>query len=265
MEFKKIITEDLEKIKELSPEGWVDICPIIENYIKYKFCHSIKLIENNELLGIGTAIFYENTSWIAHLIVPEKHRNKGYGSKILNYLCEYCFNNGFKSILLFATEMGYPLYKKYGFKIQTEYLQYEKTHDFEYNYDKNIRNISVNDYSKIFELDYIATGENRQKLLTKYLDNGFVYLVNENIIGFYLLNLGEGLIIAMNEVAGLELMKLRISNKKQSTVPVKNNIANEYFRENNFKELKKIKRMIYGNGIILKDENIYNRIGGNFG
>src|SRR5215469_106565 len=124
MKFEKIIKDDIEVINQLSPENWGHIAPKIEQYLRMDFCHSIKLVNKNEIIGIGTAILYKNSCWIAHIIVKDKHRNKGIGTKILNYLCDYCKNNGYRTIILFATEMGYPLYKKYGFEIQTEYIQY---------------------------------------------------------------------------------------------------------------------------------------------
>lgn len=265
MNFEKLEFGDLEYIKQLSPDSWGDITPKIELYIKMDFCYTIKLVENNKIIGIGTAIFYENTSWIAHLIVNQKYRNNGYGTKILDYLCDYCRKNGYKKILLFATDMGYPLYIKYGFKVQTEYVLYEKTIETNYNFKDNISDIKLKDREKIFELDKFAVGEGRKELLLQFISDGLIYKQNNIITGFYLQSLGEGLIIANNIEAGMELLKLRISKNKQSVIPVDNLIANEYFRENKFTEMKKVRRMIFGNGIEYKNENIYNRIGGNFG
>jgi len=265
MNFIKTLITDIEEINELSPENWGNIGPKIELYLKMDFCHSIKIMENNEIIGIGTAILYGDTSWIAHLIVKDSFRNKGFGTKILNYLCEYCKNNGYKTILLFATDMGYPLYKKYGFEIQTEYVQYAKTKDIENNLSQNIKRIEKNDFQKILNLDKIVTGEDRKKLLYNFIDDGYVYKNNNIINGYYLCNVGEGLIIANNKEAGLELTKLRILKNSHATIPINNIIANDYFKENNFDIIMKIKRMIYGNKIECKNEKIYNRIGGNFG
>lgn len=265
MNIEKISEKDIEEINKLSPDNWAHIGPIIELYLKFDFCHSIKITENDEIIGIGTAILYKDTSWIAHLIVKHNHRNKGIGTKILNYLCDYIKNNGYKTILLFATDMGYPLYKKYGFELQTEYIQYEKIVDAEYDVCSNIKNIEKDDYEIIYKMDRIITGEDRKVLLKNYINDGFVYKKDNQIIGYYLCNLGNGLIIAENEEAGLALLKLRISNNQQAFIPIKNITGNNYFKENNFKEIKKLIRMIYGDKIECIDEKIYNRIGGNFG
>jgi len=43
------------------------------------------------------------------------------------------------------------------------------------------------------------------------LEKSYVYQKNGNLMGFYLPELGDGLIIADNEEAGIELMRLRYS------------------------------------------------------
>ena len=265
MNIENVKLEDIAEISKMTPENWWNIGPIFELYLKLNFCHPVKLTEDNEIIGIGTAILYKNSSWIAHLIVKNSYQNKGFGKKILDYLCEYCLNNGKKTILLFATEMGYPLYKKFGFEIQTEYMQYERVNDMEYIINNNVTNIQKIDYGKILELDKIVIGEDRSVLLNNYFDNGFVYKQNNEISGFYLPELGNGLIIADNNEAGLELLKLRLKNNNQAVIPVENMFGNNYYRENKYKEIMKIKRMIYGNKIECINEKIYNRIGGNFG
>jgi len=266
LKFEKTTPADLGRIRELSPAEWgIDITPSIKEYLDWDFCHSVKLVDNNEIIGIGTAIFYANTSWLAHIIVDEKHRNKGHGTNILNYLVDYCKNSGYKTILLIASPKGYPLYKKFGFLTQTEYVKYEKTNDIEYSPNINIKNIEPNDYEKILALDKYVSGEDRQNILLKFVKEGFVYKKNEEISGFYLHNLHEGLIIATDEEAGLELLKLRSSQNKYSVIPVENIVGNNYLKENNYKETMRIKRMIHGSEIECKCECIYNRIAGNFG
>ena len=264
MNIDRILQEDIVKISDLTPEKWDNIGPIIEQYTKFDFCHPIKLTENNGIHGIGTVIFYENTCWIAHLIVRESFRNKGIGTRILKNLLEYSENKGYKTVLLFATEMGLPLYKKWGFEIQTEYVHYKRSKDIEYKSNPNIRFFQKMDLKMVIELDKIATGENREKILSQFNNDSYVY-DNGKINGYFINNLGEGSIVAETWEAGMELIKLRNSKRSRATIPIDNLIGNNYFKENGFEEIMKIKKMIKGNRIECKNENIYNRIGGNFG
>ncbi|MDR2543732.1 MAG: GNAT family N-acetyltransferase [Treponema sp.] len=265
MKIERITIKDLDKLKHFNPDGWSDIIPKIEYYVKSDYCHPVKMFDENDIFAIGAAILYGNTGWIAHIIVNEKFRSQGYGTKIISYLCEYCKNKNCGTILLFTTDMGYPMYKKYGFITQTEFIRYEKTREIEYKPNANIRNIELNDHEKIYELDKLAVCEDRENILSQYINDGFVYCQNNNILGFYLTSLGEGLIIAVEEEAGLELAKLRISNNKLATLPSENIPGNKYFLENDFKELQRLKKMTYGNEINFNGKYIYNRIGGSFG
>ena len=120
MLIKPMIGKDIKTIKKLQPKGWSNIVETFKYYYKAPFCYPIKAVIEGEIVGIGTAISYINTGWLAHIIVSEEHRGKGIGGAIVNYLCDYLKNSGHKTISLIATELGYPVYKKAGFREQTE-------------------------------------------------------------------------------------------------------------------------------------------------
>ena len=268
MNIEEVRIEDIEETTRLSPKDWSHIAPRIEFYIKHKFCHSIKLTDKNEILGIGTLVMFKNTGWIGHLIVKDDSRGKGYGQKILEYLCDYSKSNGQKTISLFTTDMGYPLYIKYGFEVQTEYVQYEKPPETSietYHENINIHNIETKDHEKILKMDRLATGEDRQELLLSSVSEALVYKQNNEVTGYYFSSLGEGLIIAETEQAGVELLQSRMSKKKQVVIPVDNISANNYCTANNFIEVAKVRKMMYGDKIKGEYRNIYNRASGSAG
>jgi ribosomal protein S18 acetylase RimI-like enzyme len=92
-----------------------------------------------------------------------------------------------------------------------------------------------------------------------------VYRTGNMMEGYYLPTLGDGLIIANNEIAGIELLKLHLSHNKQVVIPIENNAAQKFLQETGFEEIKQIKRMRLGNERKVQFANIYNRIGGNVG
>ncbi|MCL2410223.1 MAG: GNAT family N-acetyltransferase [Treponema sp.] len=263
--FEEITTKDFEKLSAFQPEGWNNIIPRFEQYIQFDFCHPVKMCDDNEIYGVAAAILYENTGWIAHVIINEKFRTKGFGAKILDYLCNYCKSKNCETILLFTTDMGYPLYKKYGFIDHATFVQYEKTAEIAYSPNSNIRKSEPTDHQKIFELDKMAAGEDRRNVLTPHLNSAYVYSRNDEVTGFYMKELFEGLIIAGDEESGLELIKLRSSHNTKATLPIENTAGNNYFKENNFKEIAKLVKMIYGNDVKFNGKYIYNRIGGSYG
>ena len=86
----------------------------VKFYVKNKACNSIKIVNNrNEIVGIGTGIFFKNTGWLAHIIVSKEYRNQGIGNIIVKDRINYLQNKKDCNVItLTATDLGYPLYKK---------------------------------------------------------------------------------------------------------------------------------------------------------
>ena len=97
MQFGGITYNDLSEILKLHPVGWPDIVPEFEFYIRKEFCYPIKAILENKVVGVGTLIVFDNTGWLAHIIVDKNHRNSGIGFQITEKLINDGNNKSVKS------------------------------------------------------------------------------------------------------------------------------------------------------------------------
>ena len=102
-------------------------------------------------------------------------------------------------------------------------------------------------------------------MLNDKLENSYVYQENGKLTGYYIPGLGEGLIIADNVEAGIELMKLRYSIINKGVLPIDNIEGIKFLKENGFLEIKRAKRMILGKEFSWQPGKVFNRIGGNLG
>jgi hypothetical protein len=85
-------------------------------------------------------------------------------------------------------------------------------------------------------------------------------------LGYCIPTLKEGPIIAVDKVAGLELMKVKYRTSEKAVIPVENISALEFLLANGFKPTEtRGTRMILGHEISWEPSNIYSRAGGNFG
>ena len=192
MHFEAITHNDLIEVGKLQPEGWSDILPSILFYINSPFCHPIKALIEEEIAGIGAAIVFHKTSWIAHIIVTPKHRNKGIGSLIVNELLHILADNSVETISLIATELGKPVYVKAGFRPITEYTFLEKTKKWEDSpVSTNVVPYQVKYRDAILELDQYISGEERSALLTPVLNSSFLFVGKGKVVGYYLPDLKE--------------------------------------------------------------------------
>ena len=266
MDIQDLENSDIHFISDIIPIGWEGVIPTIDAYTSTKFCFPIKVSIDKKIVGIGTTIIHNETAWLAHIIVHPEYRNQGIGKVITKTLVDSSHSKACKTIYLLATELGEPVYKKIGFETETEYIVFkgERTSQTGKN-TENIVAINNNFKKQILDLDKHVSGEDRILLLEQHISDGFLYLQDNEMQGFYLPNLGDGLIIAKTNSAGQELMKLRLKSHNFSAFPIDNVIAMELMRQNNFNKVRTEKRMRLGKKRNWQPKNIYNRIGGNLG
>jgi len=266
MKFEKITRNDLPAIKELQPEDWGDIIPDMEFYLHYPFCNPVKATLNGRIVGIGTSIIFEGTAWLAHIIVGSSFRNKGIGGEVVHHLLESLREKSIETCLLIATELGKPVYVKAGFNIVCEYLFFEREKPWlDYPVSENIELFKEEYRSNIYELDKKMTGENRIPLLSDYLKNAVIYIENNSVLGYYIPDMKEGLIVADTEKAGLELMKLKYATVDKAVLPTGNIAGCQFLLQHGFIQTKIGTRMVYGKNTDWKPTMMYSRIGGNLG
>jgi GNAT superfamily N-acetyltransferase len=267
MEFKPVTGADIHRLGYLQPAGWPDIMTEFEYYLKKDFCHPMKVVSGNTVMGLGVSIHFKTTCWLAHIIVHEDHRNRGIGFQITEKLLHDQATASTDTILLISTELGFPVYKKAGFRVVTEYTYLMRDRPWgDLQISPAIIPYEKGFYSEIMALDLQITGEDRRQLLADYLNNAYVFIENSSIKGLYLPELGEGPILADNENAGIELMKKKYAAVDKAVLPSDNKAGIEFLLGNGF-ELSATKgtRMIKGKDIQWFPQKIFSRIGGNYG
>ena len=266
MNIQPLKPDDLPQIPALLPPGWDTAMPAIQFYTTSDFCFPIKVTMDNKMVGTGTSIIHRDVAWLAHILVHPDHRNQGIGKMITKTLVEIANDKRCDTIYLLATELGEPVYRKIGFEPETEYVTYRREMQNEVYVDAgNI--ITYTDHLKeqISMIDRLVSGEDRLFHLETHLSNGFVYVVNNNVEGYYLPTMGDGLIIATTGKAGQAFMSLRLTTKDFAVFPIDNVSAATFIQQHPFTEVRRQKRMRLGRKRNWQPEYIYNRIGGNLG
>lgn len=266
MQIEPLKHNDITQIPALLPPGWESAMPAIQFYTTLDFCFPIKVSIDNKMVGTGTAIIHKDVAWLAHIIVHPDHRNQGIGKWITESLVDIANSKNCDTLYLLATDLGEPVYRKIGFETETEYMFFKS----EKTIHTDIRDECIVPYSSEYEkqislLDLQVSGEDRMFHLKHHLSSGFVYVVDNNVEGYYLPALGDGLIIAATSAAGQALMRLRMTTKDFAVFPIDNVSAAAFIHLHPFKEIRRQKRMRLGTKRTWQPTNIYNRIGGNLG
>jgi GNAT superfamily N-acetyltransferase len=266
MTIEPFTRNDLPGLNELRPPDWHDITPSFEFYLSRTFCFPIKSVTSGRIVGIGAAILFQSTGWLAHIIVHPEYRGCGIGGEIVSSLLKLMQNRGCQTMSLIATDLGYPVYKRSGFLDDGEYLFYKR--------DQKAPAMPVNEkiigYEPQFErsaldLDAEISGENRSAVILEKLAGSFLCILDGEVAGCYLPGLGEGLIIARRREAGLALLKVKVAGSSRVVLPAQNESAVALLAQNGFHETLRCKRMVHGARLAWKPEGLFSRIAGNLG
>jgi GNAT superfamily N-acetyltransferase len=267
MQINPLTIKDLDNIHHLQPEGWSDILPDLAFYVTSDFCNPIKMTVESNLAGIGASIQFNDTAWLAHIIVDTGFRNRGIGYQIVDRLLQELEKSGIRTCLLTATELGKPVYIRAGFREVAEYMFLNRDKPWqEAPVSSDIIDFREEFRTQLYEMDRQATGENREKLLSPFLNTARLYVRNHKMMGYLIPGLREGLIIAENEEAGFALMNIKFTTADKAALPADNKAGIDFLLKRGFADAgKKGTRMIRGEDISWKPEMIYSRIGGNVG
>lgn len=259
--FKK---NDLSQIGFLQPEGWEDITFYFKFFEKVSFCFPVVAEIDNKIIGVANCLVNRGTGWISHIIVSDNHRKHGIGYKLTTHVMDILSENNCSSQFLIATKMGEGLYEKLGFRKSALYNFYIGR-QLNFPKNENIRSLNKSDLSRIYELDFNVSGEYREHMIKHFITNGYVYEENHSkeIIGYYLPDLGDGVVLALNDNAGIELLKVKHSLKKcMSVLPQENMAGNDFLKEQGFEFHNQAYRMIKGDEVDWKPQSVFCRIGG---
>jgi GNAT superfamily N-acetyltransferase len=267
MQINPLTIKDLDNIHHLQPEGWSDILPDLAFYASSDFCNPIKMTVESNLAGIGASIRFNDTAWLAHIIVDPGFRNRGIGYQIVDRLLQELDKSGIRACLLTATELGKPVYIRAGFRDVAEYIFLNRDKPWqEVPVSSDIIDFREKFRTQLYEMDRQATGENREKLLSPFLTTARLYVRNHKMMGYLIPGLREGLIIAENEEAGFALMNIKFATADKAALPADNKAGIDFLLKRGFADAgKKGTRMIRGEDISWNPGMIYSRIGGNVG
>jgi len=264
MDFLPFTTNDIPILLELQPEGWDNLTPIFNYYLRSDFCYPVKIVIDDKIIGTGVSIIHDDVAWLAHIIVHKDYRNKGIGKQVTQYLVD-AIPTHCKTIYLIATDMGEPVYKKLGFIAEADYAFLNNGNFGEFTEPENVKPFEEKYESEILAIDKAASGENRGMHFSGHLQDSFVYVTNNKVEGSYLPAFGNGLIVATNPTAGIELMKLRSKRSDTFILPNDNKAAIDCLIQHNYNLFRIAKRMRLGTERPWQPENIYNRVSGQIG
>jgi GNAT superfamily N-acetyltransferase len=265
MQIVPLTTSDLDLLPAIQPSDWADIRIPIGFYLQADFCHPFKVEINGVLVGTGTAILHETTGWLATIVTHTGYRNKGIGKAITEHLLAFLQSKQCNYIYLMATALGEPVYTKVGFVTESHYDYYKNVVHEDLAISTNIIAYQPAYEQQVLAIDRAVSGENRALYLESFIHDSFLYIDNNIVQGIYFPRLGDGMIIANTEMAGIELMKKRLQKFNIVSFPQENLAASKSMQSLGYEPFTTHARMHYGKQLPWNPAGLFNRVGGNIG
>ncbi len=251
----------LEQLNKLPPKEWQSDAYLLFLQNEWQpWFYPFQAVHENTLAGFGMFCIFGQYAWLGWIIVNEKYRNQGLGTKITKHLIAEAQKKGAVNFILTASDLGIPIYTKLGFKVTSKYIFFNNTEKYCSKVNKTfIRKAVQKDIETILALDLKATGENRSQMIENFSDDIWIY-DSEGINGFYIPSLGNGYIVACDQKIGIELIKFKCSKDyKPIIVPEENSEAFNFLKSSGFKEYLSVPRMSLNKAPEWNPKMIFNR------
>jgi len=264
---RPLTRQDLEGIDALRPPDWA---PFRETYLRYfarPFCRPVGLDHEGRLVATGTLILWGTSAWMAQVITAPEFRGRGLATRIVDHLITEGRRLGVRTLSLVATDAGWPLYARAGFRVEGEYQFWRRPTPApaEPEASEGLQPLGEGRWSDAAPLDSLATGEDRGPWLEPLAEDGWVTTGSRGVTGFFLPSAGEGLVVARTVRAGVALLHRRLDGSDRAVVPVENPQAPSVLESRGFVPGLRARRMVLGPGLDRRPEWVWPRIAGSLG
>ena len=214
--------------------------------------HILVAASGKRLVGGACCASFGDTGWIGALGVLPRARRRGAGELLTRAAIEWLESRGASTVLLYATDMGKPVYDRVGFVAETRARAWRGTAPRgRVEGTGDLRRLRPGDRTRILEVDRLATGEDRHAVLDMLPALlGFGYERDGRLDGFALQTpWGAGpAVVALDAEAGIALLR-GLSGEPQPltiTVPDDNPAASGALARWGFQPVNSALRMRYG-------------------
>lgn len=118
---------------------------------------------NNTVIGVACCAAFATSGWIGALGVSPEARRRGLGTALTEAAVRWLRNRGSRTVLLYATEAGRPVYERLGFVAEERAIAWRGVAGAAPPLD--LQRLADTDRARLRALDQAVTGERRDAVL----------------------------------------------------------------------------------------------------
>jgi ribosomal protein S18 acetylase RimI-like enzyme len=164
-ELRELTAADVDAAVALgTAQGWRDRRLFYEFVLRTRTCQALAGVVDGRLIATGLATANGPVGWLGAIVVAAEFQRRGIGRAMTEELCRRLRAAGCATLSLEATEAGRPMYERMGFRLFTHYHQLQADHLPDPPTPPAgalARRLEPADLARVFELDRLATAEDR--------------------------------------------------------------------------------------------------------
>jgi GNAT superfamily N-acetyltransferase len=211
--------------------------------------HILVAAAGKKLVGGACCASFGTSGWIGALGVLPRARRRGTGDLLTRACINWLQSRGARSVFLYATDMGRPVYERVGFVAEARARAWRGVAPGPP--PEGVRRLRPSDRARILELDALATGEDRHAVLDMLPALLGLGIEREGVLEGFALQTPWGAgpaIVAADAEAGLALLRGLVVEPQPLTitVPDDNPAASDALSRWGFQPVNSALRMRYG-------------------
>ncbi|MFC0213271.1 GNAT family N-acetyltransferase [Paenibacillus chartarius] len=274
---------DLVHLGDLQPPDWGPIGPIFRSFLSRPHCSALALDDlSGRLLGVANGSRFGSAGWVGPIIVAPAARGRGFGTALTQAVLDELTAAGCVSIALLATELGAPIYRRLGFMEAGSYSFMARSQIAAEEASVpdpakatpagctvRLEPLQPSDSGTVLALDRIANGFDRSLVYEGVQLAGWAArdMHTGKLRGYYAQHAGEGPVIAVDEEAGIALLKMKLANGNvdRAVLPAGNEPGVQFLLTEGWEIKRTALRMTLGPPLKWRPQFIYHRISGFWG
>lgn len=241
MHTRPLTPADLNAVERLAPHllahvGWC---------LHTGYATVLGLLLGEVVVGVATALRFAPHAQVGPLYFLPSLRTSDAPLELLGALLHALHAHGCTTVVAHATPDEQHLWTPHGFAAYEEWVRYSGGTFVEAVHPEVVA-LEPAHYLSVLHLDRRATGMHRAPLLLEHEYLGKVYVRAGRVAGFALPLLGNGLVVATDAEAGLELQRWLWPVKEHLVLPATNSAAHAHLTARTHSTTTALVRLVHG-------------------
>jgi GNAT superfamily N-acetyltransferase len=251
-----------------SRNGWPGMSEHFAFVVAHPDCYPFVIDVGGQIVATGNGLRRGAVGWIGQISVLADHRGQGLGTAMTRHLMETLLTLGCRTLRLFATPAGRPIYEQLGFVVDAEYRQLRGPALPALPAVPELERLTEQRLANLAALDLGAAGDDRSAQLRAFRQTGWAL----GRRGFCALTpWGSPLITAADPEAGrilVDVMRAYFGQQGQESMPIaipaENAEALAYLETAGFRAMLPLPRMVWGEPAGWRPDLVWGRMSGAF-